>query len=118
MEGLHFSSEINVVSLFTIAGAVVAVARYIWAATGAARHAEKTACEARSSAASAHDKIILLDKAFGLYREGVARDIPDKGEIRALEQRLIAANRESEERLSAMIHGLSERFDSVMTARL
>jgi len=75
-------------------------------ASSRADAAEKAVAEAKVLAADAHNRVTLLQAEFGLYRESVAREYIHR-----------EAMREIEDRLTAAIDRLGDRFDKFMSAQ-
>lgn len=76
-------------------------------AEAAAESARLAAVDARAEAKGAHDRINLLDQAFGLYRERVAHDYASRDILREVETRLTDA-----------IDRLGDRFDRAIEHRV
>lgn len=74
------------------------------------------AAEARTMAASAHERITVQAESFGLYRERVARDYVSRDILREMEERLGTTIRESAKVSSDAITHLSNRLDQAMTS--
>jgi hypothetical protein len=73
------------------------------AAATAAKAAMEIAQEAKNDAHEASEKTVLLSASFGLYREQIAREYIHREVMREVEDRLTAA-----------INRLGDRFDRVL----
>lgn len=103
---MQFVWELNIVSLVTIAGAVLAVVKFWWDNRAKAEEACRIASEARNEVKAVKEQIGILQAAFAAYRETQAERLVSREVLREVEGRLAQSIDRLGDRLDAIIKNL------------